>query len=1031
MQDSWMALKAEEIQGYADRNESKNFFIAKNPRRVINHPSAISAAAIDRLPKVEINADLDLSPSLPETIRAVQQLYSGKASGSDAILAEICKPPNGGSPHQKIRRQEADFIPSSSENMGDPTIDDIVFREESIWEELKSLKECKSPGPDEITAKLFFELAQELAKPLSFLCQKSFDAGIIPTDWKTAHITPLYKSGSRALATNYRPVSLTSICCKVMEKTIKKELMAYFETNNLLSNARYGFQYTKDNELIPKYTSIVVRRVPRLNTEAQKRKPNTSEMGMRKESLKSAAQPESEAYALKKKEKRAFTAEENPPYVPPEERMPPEEFTCPLCHKLFRDAVLVSCCGTTFCNDCIMGHVFDSDILGSHQCPVCKSSLNEHETTVFENTTVRNLVRGWLRMYGQNEVTNFGSSPEKQLKPSTPEPEKVVRRVLKPKQPVLLDTSKPSSHGADQQNPLESSTTPVSTVQGQPPVKPENSAQLPEPPTLDHMRARTLPFPPKSDPSLVNNVKNYSPNKNLPIVSNTTTGVADAPCATVIGAQGTSVVSTAPISTSSLSFSRVTAPVLPSIIGNENTALVNAMYGTSLVGMTSAAASNSLAQIAGVYPNVSLMPSGILWPQGDIPYLNNVDQNALLSQTGVFSSTPDLVAPLFGIQSRAGDGVIQGGAFPKDKLLSKEEFYQWKMQLMQQSRKIRSARSRSRDSTSRGVRRRSGDRNHRRDERSNGRLRERHYRDSSRENTGRHSSRGRRYGRVRSRSHSPQPIEDYDAWRRRKDRKKLVERDSSHSRFSRKPYASEASPAEDREVRGRFRPNNCANESSVPVPDRPSRVSRRRTPPSRTQHTLDPELSYSPSSRQHDLFINPERGSQSPRERSPHASVVPEYAPSDTASSRGPTPQSSYRLQSPIDVGHLADNKEFPSGDRRATPRDLIYNSREVDFEELDARALKRLKKEQKRKLKHERKRARKAARALREAEGPALDEADGEFPGLNDGDFVETKVRHKKRKHKKKREGSESAPRKSKKSKRRGSSLTEPLEIC
>nr|VZH96026.1 unnamed protein product [Spirometra erinaceieuropaei] len=126
--------------------------------------------------------------------------------------------------------------------MRDPTIENIVLREEAIMEELKSLKECKSPGLDEIPAKLLFELAQQLAKPLSFLCQKSFDAGILPTDWKTANITPLYKSGSRALATNYRPVSLTSICCKVMEKTIKKELMAYLETYNLLSNAQYGFR---------------------------------------------------------------------------------------------------------------------------------------------------------------------------------------------------------------------------------------------------------------------------------------------------------------------------------------------------------------------------------------------------------------------------------------------------------------------------------------------------------------------------------------------------------------------------------------------------------------------------------------------------------------------------------------------------------------------------------------------------------------------------------------------------------------------
>nr|VZI43717.1 unnamed protein product [Spirometra erinaceieuropaei] len=123
MQDAWTARKAEEIQGYADRNEWKNFFSAikaaygpptkgtapllnedgntlltektqilqrwaEHFRGVLNRPSVISDAAIERLPQVETNLDLDLPPSLQETIRAVQQLSSGKAPGSDAIPAE-------------------------------------------------------------------------------------------------------------------------------------------------------------------------------------------------------------------------------------------------------------------------------------------------------------------------------------------------------------------------------------------------------------------------------------------------------------------------------------------------------------------------------------------------------------------------------------------------------------------------------------------------------------------------------------------------------------------------------------------------------------------------------------------------------------------------------------------------------------------------------------------------------------------------------------------------------------------------------
>nr|VZI31329.1 unnamed protein product [Spirometra erinaceieuropaei] len=140
MQDAWTARKVEEIQGYADCNEWKNSFSAIKAvygppmkgtaplpsadggtlltektqilqrwaeyfRGVLNRPSAISDAAIDRLPQVETNVDLDLPPSLQETIRAVQQLSSGKAPGSDAIPVEVYK--HGG--HQMMDHLTALF----------------------------------------------------------------------------------------------------------------------------------------------------------------------------------------------------------------------------------------------------------------------------------------------------------------------------------------------------------------------------------------------------------------------------------------------------------------------------------------------------------------------------------------------------------------------------------------------------------------------------------------------------------------------------------------------------------------------------------------------------------------------------------------------------------------------------------------------------------------------------------------------------------------------------------------------------------
>ncbi|BHF74447.1 hypothetical protein SprV_0501753300 [Sparganum proliferum] len=57
-------------------------------RGVLNRPSIVSDAASARLPQVDTKADLDLLPSLREAIRDVQQLSSGKASGSETISAE-------------------------------------------------------------------------------------------------------------------------------------------------------------------------------------------------------------------------------------------------------------------------------------------------------------------------------------------------------------------------------------------------------------------------------------------------------------------------------------------------------------------------------------------------------------------------------------------------------------------------------------------------------------------------------------------------------------------------------------------------------------------------------------------------------------------------------------------------------------------------------------------------------------------------------------------------------------------------------
>nr|VZI48873.1 unnamed protein product [Spirometra erinaceieuropaei] len=126
-----------------------------------------------------------------------------------------------------------------------PVLDSILFPAAAVERELKNLKEAKSSGPDNIPAKFLKELANELSKPLAHIFRSSFELGKLPSEWKTANIFLIYKGGARNNANNYRPVSLTCICCKIMEAIVKKATMKFLEQGHLLSDLQRGFRQNR------------------------------------------------------------------------------------------------------------------------------------------------------------------------------------------------------------------------------------------------------------------------------------------------------------------------------------------------------------------------------------------------------------------------------------------------------------------------------------------------------------------------------------------------------------------------------------------------------------------------------------------------------------------------------------------------------------------------------------------------------------------------------------------------------------------
>ena len=74
------------------------------------------------------------------------------------------------------------------------------------------------------------------------LFQQSLDTGEIPEEWSLANICPLFKKGDRALASNYRPVSLTCILCKLLEHIVYSNIMDHLEKHSLLSDRQHAFR---------------------------------------------------------------------------------------------------------------------------------------------------------------------------------------------------------------------------------------------------------------------------------------------------------------------------------------------------------------------------------------------------------------------------------------------------------------------------------------------------------------------------------------------------------------------------------------------------------------------------------------------------------------------------------------------------------------------------------------------------------------------------------------------------------------------
>ena len=137
----------------------------------------------------------------------------------------------------------------SFESRTEVQIEDLQVTVDMIAKKLKSVNPTKSPGPDNIHPRVLKELSDELSIPLQIVFESSLEDGEIPDDWREASISAIFKKGKRSLASNYRPVSLTSTICKIFETLIRDHIIKHMDSEDLFSNRQFGFMGGRSTSL--------------------------------------------------------------------------------------------------------------------------------------------------------------------------------------------------------------------------------------------------------------------------------------------------------------------------------------------------------------------------------------------------------------------------------------------------------------------------------------------------------------------------------------------------------------------------------------------------------------------------------------------------------------------------------------------------------------------------------------------------------------------------------------------------------------
>ena len=141
----------------------------------------------------------------------------------------------------------ADKVPDAphvreNENHVEDSFEFTSVNETDVLSIIRNLRNTKSVGLDSISVFVLKLCALEIAPSISYLINFSLKSGKFPTQWKSAKIIPIHKSGDKDIPSNYRPISILPCVSKILERVVQRQILAYLHKNNILSPAQSGFR---------------------------------------------------------------------------------------------------------------------------------------------------------------------------------------------------------------------------------------------------------------------------------------------------------------------------------------------------------------------------------------------------------------------------------------------------------------------------------------------------------------------------------------------------------------------------------------------------------------------------------------------------------------------------------------------------------------------------------------------------------------------------------------------------------------------